>query len=288
MDDTIKTGSYKVKTICLDSWGGKSMKMLEKKGNSKNKKVVNDIFEKCSTLTNDEYWISVFKNCSIDKFPRGYSYKNSMLIYRKGNTIDRMLVPDNPSEAFSACKTFFKKSSGLMSMGDRRKLKKEQDEKYAKLPKVKDKKWKDIKSDKNKDILMAEYASHLCRKHKYDDGKRNNLLTVLRIGLILKVFNANTIHMESGKITAIEGLVYDKYEDKYYVDPKCIKTKTSRRKTSSSKKKKPKVQFLNNWEKYLKNLEKNSKDKYNFHVINRTLSESFETVSDSLNTTDSI
>ena len=129
----IKTGSYAITTVYSMPWMKKKSTTTKNNRTRKEKKVVHEIFDQCSELTEDQYWVSVLRDCARDKFPRGFSYKNGMLIHRRGNKLNRILIPNSPSEAFSICLSFFKSSAGLMSVTDRKKNAKRRREKIVRI-----------------------------------------------------------------------------------------------------------------------------------------------------------
>ena len=97
----INTGSYAVTTVYSVPWSKKTPTTSKVKRKRPEKKVVNEIFEECSKITTDPYWISIFKDCARDKFPRGFSYKNGLITHRRGNKINRVTIPNFPTEAYS-------------------------------------------------------------------------------------------------------------------------------------------------------------------------------------------
>jgi hypothetical protein len=274
-NNQIKTGSYAVSTVYSMPWSKKPTAVPKAKKKRTEKKVVHEIFEMCSDLTNDPYWISVFKECSRDKFPRGFSYKNGLLIHRRGNKLKRILIPTLPDEAFSIAVNFFKTSAGLMSNGDRKKLQKEEEEKLLEANSSKELLWKDIRTERVKEILISEFVRDLSLKMNYDENKRKELATTIKIGFMLKYFTGKNIVMEDSKVIDIIGLTYDKENNNFFIDPK-YSTKKPVRKVKGlgiePAKKKAKVSFISNWDKYIQSLDKKNEIDSNFNVIGATSS----------------
>lgn len=268
-NNQIKTGAYAVTTVYSVPWSKKASTTPKNNTKKPDKKVVHEIFEQCSELTIDPYWISIFNECAREKFPRGFSFKNGLLVHRRGNKVKRVIIPNSPHEAFSITINFFKSAAGLMSMIDRKKLQKEEEEKLLEKVNSKDYQWKDIKIERVKEILISEYVSELANKTGFNHNKKMELSTTVKSGLMLKYFTGKNIIMEEGKIINIIGLIYDKEQNRYSIDPKYIAKRTGRKVNGlgiEPVKKKPKVSFINNWDKYLQSLDKKNDDT-NFNVI---------------------
>jgi len=270
-DNQIKTGSYAVTTVYSMPWTKKETSTIKTKRKKTEKKVVNEVFEKCSDLTDDEYWISIFKSCARDKFPRGFQYKNGLMTHRRGNKITRVEIPNNPTDAFYASINFFKSAAGLMSQADKKRLQKEQEEKMLDEAISSEIAWKDIKIERVKELLISEYITELTIKNKLSDCEKDELTTTIKIGFMLKYFAAKNIIMEKGRIVDIQGLV--KTENGYEIDSKLV-TKMGGRKIKGLGIERSMIKIKNSpimlWEKYLDNLEKKITGKKNFHTSERS------------------
>ena len=277
-DNQIKTGSYAVSTVYSMPWSKKPVSVPKTKRKRAEKKIAHEIFETCSQLTKDSYWVSIFRDCARDKFPRGFSYKNGLLIHRRGNKLKRALIPNSPYEAFSVSVSFFKNAAGLMSFEDRKKIQKEEEGRLLEAMNLNDLKWKDIKAERVKEILVSEFISELAKKMEFDNDRKKDLGTTIKTGFMLKYFTSKNIVMSEGKVTDIEGLIYDKTLNQFYIDPKYTTKKPGRKVKGlgiEPVKKKPKVSFIGNWEKYLQNLDKkNIPD--NLQIIEGSTSYSFD------------
>ena len=255
----INTGSYAVTTVYSMPWSKKPAAAPKTKRKRAEKKVVHKIFEKCSELTTDKYWISIFRDCARDKFPRGFSYKNGMIVHRRGNKTNRVLIPNSTHDALSISINFFKASAGLMSTNDRRSLQKEEEDRILEAMSQKELTWKDIKAEKVKEVLISEFVTELATKMEFDVAAKRELVTTVKSAFMLKYFTSKNITMVDGKIREIAGLIYDKTNERYYIDPR-LTTKRPGRKVKGlgieRVPKKLKVSFMNNWEKYLQNLDK--------------------------------
>ena len=226
------------------------------------KPIINPIFEQCASLTEDKFWIATFMDCARGKFPRGFSFRNDLLTYKKANKAQRLEVSDSPSEAFTSIIEFFQKVGGIMSVLDRQMLQKNEDEKLVeKMAQRIDSEWKDIKIEKMKDILINEFIVDVAEKMEMDENEIKELTTTVKKGIMLKYFGRDNIKMENGKIVAIEGLIYNEKTKEYEIDKSYI-TKRSGRKViglgieeAPHQKSKNTLNFLELWEKFLEQLE---------------------------------
>ena len=271
-DTQIKTGSYAVTTVYSMPWTKKTTPAAKTKRKKVEKKVVHEIFERCADLTKDQYWIAIFRGCAREKFPRGFQYKNGLLIHRRGNKTVRVLIPEeSPTEAFSLCLSFFKNASGLMSTFDRKRIQKEEENRLLDEISEKEITWKDIKVERVKELLISEYISDVAHASGFDAGRKKELATTIKRGFMLKYFGSKNIVMEGGKIISIQGLIYNKDTNEFFIDPRLSIKRPGRKvkglgieRTESKLKSSPIVL----WEKYLENLEKKINGTgHNFQVI---------------------
>ena len=221
------------------------------------KKVVHELFEKCSELTQDQYWISILKDCAREKFPRGFQYKNGLMIHRRGNQCVTKEIPDDPSEAFQITVKFFKSAGGLMSNTDRKRLQREEEERLIESYSNKEITWKDIKIERVKESLISEYISDINQKRGLTPQQKKDLTTIIKMGFMIKYFTSKNIVMAGGKITEIQGLIFE--NGNFRIDHKNITKKTSRKTVGLGIEKAPQKQKLTPlmyWEKYLENIEK--------------------------------
>ena len=272
-DNQIKTGSYAVTTVYSMPWTKKALPPQTKRKRAE-KKVVHEIFEKCSLLTKDQYWISIFNACARDKFPRGFIYKNGMMNHRRGNKTNRVLVPNTPAEAYYTCMNFFKEMAGLMSVMDRKRLQRDEEERLLETISKTEIAWKDIKIERVKELLISEYIKDLAFKHNLSEDEKKELTTIIKLGFMLKYFSAKNIVMSNGKIIEIYGLLRD--NGKFTIDPKLIGKRPGRKVTGLGIDKvdvKSKLSPLIFWEKYLDGIEKKISGKNQLQIIEGSYSE---------------
>jgi hypothetical protein len=183
-------------------------------------------------------------------------------MHKKGNKIVRCEIPDSYSEAFFTSKEFFRVSGGIMSAEDQKRMKQFEEEKLAEQEAKKKYEWKDIKTEKLKEILINEFIKDLATKMNFNEEEKKELITTVKKGFLLKYFNSKNVIMSGFKIVEIDGLIYNEEIREYEIDPRYIQNRKSKKenkglgieKTDDS----PELNFLKMWEKYLDSLETKS------------------------------
>lgn len=253
----MKTGSYAVTTVYSMPWTKKVAPVDKTKKKKVGKKVVHELFEKCAELTKDQYWISILNDCAREKFPRGFQYKNGLMIHRRGNRCVRKEIPETPAEAFQVTIEFFKSAGGLMSNTDRKRLQREEEERLIESYSKREITWKDIKIERVKESLISDYISDISNKRSLTADQKKSLTTVIKMGFMIKYFSSKNIIMSGGKITEIRGLIFE--NGNFKIDHKSVTKKTSRKTIGLGIEKTPQKHKLTPmiyWEKYLENVEK--------------------------------
>lgn len=248
-------------------WTKKVVPVDKTKRKKTGKKVVHELFEKCAELTDDKYWISILNDCAREKFPRGFQYKNGLMIHRRGNRCLRKEIPETPHEAFPVTIEFFKSSGGLMSNTDRKKLQKDEEERLLEAISKKEITWKDIKIERVKESLISDYIADVSVKLLLNNEQKKLLTTVIKLGFMMKYFNYKHIVMSGGKVIDIQGLLYQ--NGVFRIDPRIITKKAVKKATGLGiERTEPKLKLtpLIYWEKYLENIEKKKTGKKSLFI----------------------
>lgn len=269
-----KTGSYAVTTTL--PWKKKTkVDMIGKRKKKNARSVIHPIFEKCSSLTDDKFWVSVFQNCARNKFPRYFYFKNNLLTYRKGNKINRLEVSKSPPTAYIEIWKFFQNQAGILSTTDRKRRQKEEEQKMLeKTINLEDMSWKDVKTDKLKELLITEFIDNICHDMEFNLEEKADLTTTVKKGFMMKYFTSSNIYMEEGKIIEISGLYYDEEADRYEIEEEYISKRPGRKifglgvELNDGK---LDIDFMDLWSKYLDKLEdKKSKKTYSSSTTNES------------------
>jgi len=269
-------GQYSVSISYALPWKKEKPKTLindSKKRKKKLRPIVNPIFEKCVSLTEDRFWQAIFMDCARGKFPRGFNFKNNLLTHKKASRLTTLELSNSATEVFSGTMNFFQSTAGIMSVKDRQKLQKMEEEKLLEeMEKDTDITWSQIRKENLKEVLITEFITDVSKRMNFNEEEKNELTTTVKKGIILKCFNSNNIIMEEGKIVEIDGLVYNEETNEYEIDEIYIPEKTSRKEIGLGVEKeenKPEINFLEIWKKYLEGLENKRNKKITSFSVTR-------------------
>lgn len=217
-----------------------------------NKIVIHQIFDECTKLVDDPFWVEKFRDASRGKFPKYFYYQDNTLIYKKSAKEKSLEVPDDPSEAVIDCIDFFKQQGSMFSELDQINVEVQQ---QAAVPFL----WTDLNA-KTKALLVDTYIIKMSKLMQLTPNEMNNLTRVVRTGVHAKFFAENNIFISNKAIIEIRGLFWDEYLKIFYIDPKIKPKKNSSRKTTN-KIIEPDLKdtipnFYQGWEKFIKFVEK--------------------------------
>jgi len=283
----VKPGNYSVSVNFLPWKKDKPINNIgfdSKKRKKTLRPIIHPIFEKCIALTEDPFWISIFNDCSRGKFPRGFNFKNNILLYKKGNKVTKAEITDSISEVFFTTMEFFRISGGIMSVSDRQKMKENEEKKLLeKLETKKEYSWKEIKTEKIKEILINEFINKLAKNLDFNEEEKKDLTTTVKKGFLLKYFNSNNVKMSGFQIVEIEGLIYNEENNEYEIDSNYMNERKTKKEITTlgieKTEKKTELNFLFLWEKYLESLENKKTKKSNTYSSSYVLNESEESIS---------
>ena len=253
-------GQYSVSVSFKLPWKKEKAKTLlneDKKRKKKIKPIINPIFETCASLTEDIFWQAVFMDCAIGKFPRGFTFKNNLLTHKRGSKLTTLEISNSPTDVFVVTMNFFQVTAGMMSEKDRQKLQMKEEEKLLEEVDT-DISWDKIKKENLKEVLITEFITDISERMNFTEEEKKELTTTIKKGIMLKCFNANNIIMSEGKIIEIDGLIYNEETREYEIDEIYMPQKNSRKDYElgiEKADKKPDINFLEIWKKYLESLE---------------------------------
>jgi hypothetical protein len=222
---------------------------------SRNKKskaqpvIVNPVFQECSTMTIDPFWISIFEKAAIGRYPRGFMFKNGTFTYKVKTKTYTLDIPENAEEVYKKTIDFMKKTAKLSSEIDRENDRQEIEEKTSSVT-FEQTNWGDIKKKKIKNMLLSTYISKISKIHNFDRKQTETLKMNINVGFCLGFFNKNDIIFQNGEIIEIKGLIYDQTEKNYIIDPKRQPKAKKIAKTSETVEK-PKLSFISLWNDFL-------------------------------------
>jgi len=254
-------GRYSVSVSFSLPWKKETPKKIlgdVKKRRKTLKPILYPVFENFSNLTEDEFWKSIFMDCARGKFPRGFIFKNNLLIHKKGSKLTQLELSNSTTDVFVSTMNFFQMTAGIMSVLDRQKINQREEEKIIKeMKKDSELTWGYVKKEGLKEVLINEFITDICEKMNFTEKEKKELITTIKKGLMLKCFNSNNIIMSGGRIKEIDGLFYNEDTKEYEIDENYIPRKNSIKNADlgiEKEIKKPEINFLEIWKKYLENL----------------------------------
>lgn len=174
--------------------------------------VLNEIFEKCSEMTNDKFWKTLFTDAARNKMPKGFFLNNKKITYRHGNKIHHCEIPKSPKTAYETLIAFFQNIGCMNSEQDIANNKKDEEENLPKSKKIT--KWSDLKKKNIKDHLIENFISKKIKEHNMNKEEETEFITTVNKGFLNNAFK--TIKIKDGEIESIEELLYDSDANRYY------------------------------------------------------------------------
>jgi hypothetical protein len=226
-------------------------------------KVIHKIFYKCSKLVNDEFWNNILINCSINKFKKGFSYRDNYLLYRDKDKI--YIDVDNPSTALKQIQNFMKKNAGIMSECDR------VSENLQNVQRMKDNICEAVWSglDQNyRVILLERYIQKLCDYYNLNDFESLHLKNVIYTIYVCGGLTDSNVLITSHKIVQIIGLCYHESSRNFTIE--VIGKKNTRSNGRSAHRETSENKFVINkgLNELLKMLERKHKTEFSEAIVN--------------------
>jgi len=259
-----KVGSYAISTIEFDSWMNEPVVQAPQRSRKGRgvKQVIHKIFADCANIVDDPFWAEKFNNASKGKFPRGFSYNDGVLTYRKGAKCHQIDVVANPYEAAFACMEFFRGNGGIFSHMDEQQSLELQ---YARSQAVLTQQqltWGDA-NKKIQECMLSYYVMGMKSLMELTDLEMEQLRQTIRLGIANKFFGKHNIYVDNNRIHSINGLLWDNKERQFYINPE-LKPNATRSYTRNKdgpaaidpSQKDMIPQFSIKWNKYVDSLDK--------------------------------
>jgi hypothetical protein len=249
-----QAGKYATSTLNHRSWISTKSAPQKGKKNKSHPQIVNEIFEECINLETDPFWVSTFHRLAIGKFPRGFTYKDNILQYKKGKKSYKIEVPKVSYEAHIECKSFFQRVDGQLSQLDQDEKRNSLDTHLQEMVQNQYSTWGAVKKKKSVfDSVISNFLDELEAEFHLDHYQRLDAGVVIHTGLILGQFTSKDVNYERGKILNINGLLYDPNSKKFYTNNPIQINKVKKQKEDRTNKKQSSA---NAWTKYVDNFEK--------------------------------
>ena len=184
-----RVGSYAVSTISFDSWMNEPVEQGAKrdKKSKASKEIINKIFADCALVINDPFWIAKFNSAAIGKFPRGFSYHDGLLIYRKGAKTKSIEVSSNPYEVAYASMEFFRTNGGIFSPLDQQNSLELQYKRYQTSGPREKLTWGTC-NKKTHECMLSDYVLDIKGVMNLTNTQMEQLRQTIRLGISNKLF----------------------------------------------------------------------------------------------------
>ena len=221
MDDSITV--YTADGEIIFDTGNRTTPVVKKKSLKIKKLIAFEIFNEMRKFNSDSFWDMFLLKASRDNFPKGFSYKDNTLLYSmKAKYNFQITLTDDPEESFIMLREFMQ-DKGILSSIDKDNMKSEEtsndieDAVYN---------WKDL--GRLQSNSLCSYINTLSKDYDLNDSERNNLKSVIKIGISSSYFNNKNIMVSNSKIDKICPLLWDDKERKFSIDTENIKIKKSK------------------------------------------------------------
>lgn len=214
------------------------------------KEVIYPIFLECCQYTDDVFWENVFEDLAYGKSPYGtYISKDFLCCSYKKKEFSYKIEKKDAKVIHDEVYNLLTKKLGLLSQREKVKKKKAFTD-LEETIKESRKNWSDIRKKNIKELLVELYVTHMKTKHSLSLKQARYLMSIIMLALVFKVITADDIDYRDGRIYNIDGIDFEEKKviiqrDLYDLEVNFGTNIVMNKKLMSE-----------NWEKYLKDLEK--------------------------------
>lgn len=250
-----RAGSYAAPVM---SWLSTPVQTVIKARKRKNTPaLVHPKLAECANLCTDPFWRDVFTRASQGKFPRNFTYKDETLTYKNRNKVQTLPLPlGEAQDILPILMEFFRVQGGITSERDEERVRQEREARLAETQAFEKITWPEIRKKKAlHDLVISTYIDELAQRMELKESEKMNLKTTINLGFLLGCFTDERVQFDHGKILFLQGLTWDASSHIFSLDPTCI-PKEKRSRPADKTVKKETVNFLDQWGRFLGNLDK--------------------------------
>jgi hypothetical protein len=214
------------------------------------KEVVYPIFQECTKLSKDEFWIKLFDDLSRGKCPKGVMIFNGIIssTYKRNgfsyNFKDEKLTPEKLMDELP---TLLKKSVCIYSSKDisnNEDTINDANSEYLNTISIND--WKKVKNKKMKENLITNFTIKMKKKYKLNINSTKKLYTLIKDSYdVYKTHKSDDFVMKNDKL-------YKIYDIEYNEELKCFENLRLESEEENKTKNKKSTNFLlNRWQNYI-------------------------------------
>lgn len=254
--------------INLDDWANQqkpvqTVKVRKTRGS--NKEVKHKIFADCAMVINntigDKFWVDKLTLASVNKFPKGFSYNDGLLFYRKGAKNLSIEISSNPYEAAYASIDFLRTHAGLFSAMDQQNSLILQQQRAQET--AQNITWGEA-NKKVQECMLSNYIVEMKNIMNLSPLEMKQLKQTIKLGISGKMLGKHNINVENNNVRSIDGLLWNSNTREFYLSPdlKPINTRSYSRSKKSNNiiidpaNKDTVPQFNFKWNKYLDAMDK--------------------------------
>ena len=223
----MQVGNFHSTVIDYDKWFSDTepVKVIVEKNKNKNKrKIIYPAFSACANLTNDIFWKKKFNIWASGKLPNFFTMQDNTIVFKKKLELFTCELGNDVNENLNNAMNFFRIHGNIFSTLEND----EQTEYKENIKKTNEAlKWRGL-SKKKQEYLIRLYVDNQSLALGLDNDISNRLMQTIRLAFSDKQYNKNNIVLVNGKISEINGLLWDKNTGHFksdFVKKKIIKGK---------------------------------------------------------------
>jgi len=221
MDDSITV--YSENGDIIFNSGSTVNRVVKKKSLKIKKNIAHDLFNQMRKYNTDSFWDMFLLKASRDNFPKGFSYKDNILYFSMRSKYNfKITLSDNPKDSFITLKKFVQ-DKGILSDTDKDIMKNEEDNNSENYEDNIVESWKDLGKLQTNSLYI--YINKIEEKLSLTESEKNNLKSIVKIGISSGYFNTKNIIVKDSKIEKICPLLWDSKTRKFNIDTKNIRLK---------------------------------------------------------------
>lgn len=172
-------------------------------------RVIHKIFEECVEHTSDTYWKDKLSQASKGKFPKGFTYKDGILSYKRKNKPKPINQPISFT-AGEAVREFiqFMQSTGKYSDTDMTHMNKQAQLSQIQAVQPETKLWSAVPKKSRRDYV-DRFITYVTSAYNLTPVQARSLRDCVQTGIILGAFGTENIRVSGTRIDSIDGIAQD-------------------------------------------------------------------------------
>jgi len=239
-----KIGSYSHANVEIQNWLSTPINNNKVKRTKKAKEQESSVFTFLAELTKDKSWKHILTNAAKSKFPSGFSFNGSSLLYKKKSKSDKLDIVKADATTLQQVMDFFTKYGGYVNPDEHIPI-----FEYLASNVENYSSWSQIRGKKKKDYFLSRYIDSLTKEYQLSKSEAMNLHDLIYIGCAIKSIDNPNIEFENTKIIHINNLIWNSKTRTFSIDGTPKIKKVSRKKSGSDKV--PKDSYMYSWYKFI-------------------------------------